>query len=323
MMTKSTEQPAPHGNGATLVDIAKSPGTRAGFILGAIYMSLAALCFTVMNVLIREAATELHPLQIAFLRNIFALTAMLPWLWHVGFEGLRTRRLGMQLLRGSISFVAMALWFTSVTLLPLAEAVALNFTLPLFVTAGAALILSERVGIRRWIATAVGFLGTLVILRPGFEVVTLVSVLPIFAALAMAATSLIVKSLSGTENPNAIVFYMNALLTPISFVPALFVWTWPSGYVWGLTAILGLLAMIAHMFFTRAYRHAEASAIMPLEYLRLPLIAIIAYILYMEIPDGWTWAGAAIIVGSAIYIAHRESRVLGQRRTEHPGHTGA
>ncbi len=300
--------------GPPALDASAAPGTRRGFVLGAAYMALASLCFTIMNLLIREAASELDPLQIAFLRNIFALIAMLPWLWHVGFDGLRTKRLGLQLTRGVISFIAMALWFTSVTVLPLAEAVALNFTLPLFVTAGAALFLAERVGMRRWAATAIGFLGTLVILRPGFEVVTLVSMLPIFAALAMATTSLIVKSLSGTENPNAIVFYMNLMLTPISLVPALFVWRWPSWYVLGLTVALGVLAMIAHMFFTRAYRHADASAIMPFEYLRLPLIAAAAYLLYTEIPDSWTWAGAAIIIGSALYIAHREARVRAVRR---------
>jgi drug/metabolite transporter (DMT)-like permease len=282
----------------------------SGFMLGASFMVLASVCFTAMNILIREANAELHPLQIAFLRNLFAFIAMLPWLWHVGFAGLRTKRLGMQLLRGGISFIGMALWFTAVTVLPLAQAVALNFTLPLFVTAGAALILAERVGVRRWAATVIGFLGTLIILRPGFEAVTIVSVLPILAAVAMACTALIVKSLSGTENPNAIVFYMNMLLTPISFVPALFVWQWPSWPVLGLTVALGVLAMVAHLFFTRAYKYADASAIMPLEYVRLPLIAVVGYLLYSEVPDLWTGIGAGIIVGSAIYITHREGRRL-------------
>lgn len=278
-------------------------------MLGATFMVLASVCFTAMNILIREANAELHPLQIAFLRNLFAFIAMLPWLWHVGFAGLRTKRLGMQLLRGGISFIGMALWFTAVTVLPLAQAVALNFTLPLFVTAGAALILAERVGVRRWAATVIGFLGTLVILRPGFEAVTIVSVLPILAAVAMACTALIVKSLSGTENPNAIVFYMNMLLTPISFVPALLVWQWPSWPVLGLTVVLGVLAMVAHLFFTRAYKYADASAIMPLEYVRLPLIAVVGYLIYSEVPDLWTGIGAGIIVGSAIYITHREGRL--------------
>jgi len=289
-------------------------------MLGAGYMVLASVCFTAMNVLIREASTELDPLQIAFLRNIFALIAMLPWLWHVGFDGLRTKRLGMHVTRGLISYIAMAAWFTSVAILPLAEAVALNFTLPLFVTAGAAMFLTERVGARRWAATAVGFFGTLVILRPGFEEVAITSLLPIFAALGMATTSLIVKSLSGTENPNAIVFYMNLMLTPISLAPALYVWVWPTWYPLVLTMALGVLAMVAHLFFTRAYRHADASAIMPFEYLRLPLAGVVAYILYAELPDRWTWIGAGIIVSSALYIAYRERTVRGAPLSDRPGH---
>lgn len=281
---------------------------------GALYMTAAALCFAFMNLLVREAnALGVPPLEAAFFRNLFALLCILPWLMRVGFGGLKTERFPTHLLRAAVGIIAMGLWFTAISLVPMAEAVALNFTLPLFATAGAALFLPETVGARRWAATAVGFLGMLVILRPGFIEITPVTSLPIVAAFFMAASVLMVKSLSRTENPNAMVFYMNLLMTPMSLIPALFVWVWPGWQALGLLFLLGLLAMLAHLALTRAYVKADASAIMPLDYARLPFVAILAFIFYNELPDLWTWVGAGIIAGSAFYIARREVQVARQR----------
>jgi drug/metabolite transporter (DMT)-like permease len=266
-----------------------------------------------MNLLIRVAAAELHPFQIAFFRNVFALLFTLPWLASVGVAGLRTARLGMHLWRGVFSMSAMLCWFTAVVLLPLGEAVALNFTVPLFATAGAALVLGEVVGIRRWAATAVGFFGVLVILRPGFAEITPIMTLPILAALFMAISVLFIKSLSRTEHPTAIVLYMNLILTPLSLIPALFVWRWPSGPMLMVVAGLGLVATLAHQLLTRAYAKADASAVIPFDYARLPFIAVMAYFAFGEVPSAWTWPGAAIIAGAAVYIARREARLARRR----------
>ena len=181
---------------------------------GALYMTAAAFFFSVMNYLIRLVAVELEPMQIAFFRNLFALAFMLPWLGRVGFAGLATRRLKTHVGRAVLGLAAMVCWFYAVTLLPLAEAVSLNFTVPIFATAGAAIFLGETVRARRWTATAVGFLGVLVILRPGFTEMTAVMALPIAAAVFMAASTLFVKSLSETESASVVVFYMNLILTP-------------------------------------------------------------------------------------------------------------
>lgn len=280
---------------------------------GALYMTAAAFFFSIMNYLVRLAAEELEPIEIAFFRNLFALLFMLPWLLRVGRSGLATKRLGGHVWRALLGMCAMACWFYSVTLMPLAEAVALNFTVPLFATAGAALILGEVVRARRWTATAIGFLGVLVILRPGFTEITWITGLPILAAAFMAGSTLLVKSLSDTESPNTIVLYMNLFLTPLSLVPALFVWQWPSVTVLVYMALLGFLAAVAHIALTRAYTLADASAVLPLDYTRLPFIAAIAFIAFGEVPDLWTWAGAGIIAGSTLYIAHREMRIA---RTE-------
>jgi drug/metabolite transporter (DMT)-like permease len=267
-----------------------------------------------MNALIRAGSLELEPIQIVFFRNFFALVFMLPWLARAGPAGLRTQRLGFHTLRAVIGLTAMTCWFYSVSLLPLAQAVSLNYTVPLFATVGAALILGETVRARRWTATIVGFLGVLVIVRPGFQEVSWAMALPILAAMFMATAALLIKSLSNTEDPNAMVFYMNLILTPLSLVPALFVWVWPSWEVLGLMALVGALATGAHLMLTRAYAKADASAVIPFHYMQLPFVALIAFVAFGEVPALWTLLGAAVIAGAAIYIAHREAKVARQAR---------
>ncbi len=286
-------------------------------------MTAAAFCFSVMNYLVRIGAEEMEPVQVAFFRNLFALVFMLPWLARVGLSGLATRRLSTHVWRAVLGLMAMFCWFYAVTLLPLAEAVSLNFTVPLFATAGAAVFLGEIVRARRWSATAAGFLGVLVILRPGWGEMTAVMALPILAAVFMAASTLVVKSLSDTESPGAIVFYMNLFLTPLSLVTALFAWRWPSWEVLGLMAVLGMLAALAHIALTRAYTKADASAVMPFDYSRLPFVAAIGFFAFGEVPDHWTWIGAAIIAGSAIYIAQREARIARRGEAEQRRARGA
>ncbi len=288
-------------------------------VRGALLMTGAAVGFSIMVALIRTASGTLDPLQIAFFRNAFALLFMLPWLARAGVSALRTERIGMHFGRAAIGQAAMTCWFYSVALLPLAQAVSLNFTVPLFATAGAALILGETVRLRRWSATVVGFLGVLVIVRPGVAEVTPATGLPILAAVFMAATVLVVKTLSRSENPNAVVFYMNLFLTPMTLLPALFVWRWPGWEVWGAMALVGALAVVSHSMLTRAYVHADASAVIPFHYTQLPFVALIAFLAFGEVPDGWTLLGAAIIAGSAIYIARREAKVAQPRRAESPG----
>jgi drug/metabolite transporter (DMT)-like permease len=286
-------------------------------------MTVASFLFALMNGAIRllgdgwgsADGTGMHPFQIAFLRNVFALAFMLPWLVRHGRVGLRTQRLNMHLWRAAVGLVAMLTWFSAIAYLPLAEAVALNFTVPLFATAGAAVFLGEAVRARRWTATAVGFLGVVVILRPGFTEFTPLMTLPVIAAGFMAVSTLLVKSLSRTEAPAAIVTYMNLLLTPLSLLPALFVWRWPTLTELALGLFIGLCAALAHNAFTRAFVQADASAVMPFDYSRLPFVAVVGYLLFAEVPDGWTWVGAAIIAGAAIYIAQRELRVARERPT--------
>ncbi len=283
-------------------------------VLGPIYMVGAALGFSIMNMLIREASSELEPLQIAFFRNLFAVFAVMPWLLRAGIaRSFATRNLKLHLLRSTLGFVAMICWFYSIALLPLAEATALNFTVPLFATLGAALILKEVVRARRWSATIVGFLGVLIILQPGLKGIETITLLPVVAALFMAGVTLLIKKLSETDAPMTIVLYMNVLLTGISLIPALFFWRWPSLEVWLVLLLLGAVGAISQIWVVCAYRRADASAILPFDYARLPFIALMAFLFFGEVPGPWTWVGGAVIAASAIYIARREAQVARER----------
>lgn len=282
---------------------------------GAIFITLAAFFFALMNIGARIVADAgYHPTEIAFFRNAIALCFMLPWLLRSRFQGARTTRIWAHFRRSLVGIGGMFLWFASITVLPMGQAVALNFTFPLFATILAALLLKEDVRARRWTATAVGFLGVLVVLQPWGAEVEWVSALPVAAALFMAFTSVLVKSLAGTESPAAMVFYQNLFMTPLALLPACFFWRWPTLYEFGVFVVMGFFATISHLCLTRAYAKADSSAIQPYDYLRLPFTALFAYLLFNEIPDGWMWLGAGIIAGSTFYIVRREAQVAREER---------
>lgn len=275
-------------------------------IRGAIYVIAASFFFAAMGALIRLGAAELHAFQIAFLRNVFGLLFMLPWLIRGGISVLKTERLGLYWLRAVLGVITMLTWFWAMTVMPLAEAVSLSFSAPLFVTMGAALILGEHVGLRRWSATIIGFLGVMVILRPGLNSISPAAIGVVASAICMAGSILLIKVLSRTESPNAIVLYMVLMMTPLSLLPALAVWQWPSAQTWLWMVMLGGFGTIAHLLFTNALKVAEASAVMPFDFVRLPFTVVLGIWLFDQYIDYWTWAGAAIIFSAGIYIAQRE-----------------
>jgi drug/metabolite transporter (DMT)-like permease len=265
--------------------------------------------FAVMMVCVRAVSVELHPFVAAFWRNVLGLMFMMPWIVRVGPQALRSDRWPMHGLRASLGLAAMLFLFTALSRMPVAEATALTFTAPLFATIGAVLFLGERVRIRRWSATIIGFVGALIILRPGVATVQPAAFLALTAAAFMAMAMLTIKSLSRTENPNVIVVVMGLLMTPGSFVPAAFVWSWPSAGTWTLLILMGLAATCGQIGLTRAFAATDASAVLPFDFSRLIFVAALGYLLFDEVPDIWTWVGAAVIVTATVYIARREARL--------------
>jgi drug/metabolite transporter (DMT)-like permease len=282
---------------------------RASFF--ALFAAILAACFTLT---IRYATEELHPYQAVFLRFAFGLILILPMVMKRGLRNLATKRLPLFGLRGVLSAAEMCLWFMAVLYLPLAEATTLNFTVPLFGTILAAVILREQVRIHRWLAIVIGFVGVALIIQPGTDTMQAASILPIAAAICMASAGMITKRLVVTESTTSLLFYLMIITTPVSLIPALFVWQTPSLEALGLMAVAALMMNVMQVFNVKALQLADYSFFVGFSYLRLPIIAVLALMLFGEVPDIWILPGGAMIIGAAIYVALRE-RKLAKRAT--------
>ena len=277
----------------------------------ACWMLLACLCFSVMNGITRHLGGLIEPIVVVFFRCLFGLVAMAPFLLRSGLSSLQTENPGLHVIRGFVAVIAMGCWFYGLKLMPLAEAVALSFTTPLFSSIAAVILLGEVMRRRRWTATVVGFIGTIIVLRPGLSEFTTGSFLILAAALLMAINQVMVKYLTGKDHPNAIVFWLVFLVLPLSFAPAAVFWQTPVGTEWIWLVSLGMIATLGHQSMVRGFALADATAVVPFDFMRLPFVALIGFLAFGEKPDMWTWLGAAVIVLSSVYITHREQR-LGQ-----------
>ena len=312
------------GSGAWGEDgVAAGQGTGAGgrgpgdAVTGALLMVFASACWAGMAGLIRYISLELHPFEVAFFRTFFAVLLMLPWLIRAGRAAIPARQdwpvFG---LRAAIHLVAMLSWFMALTMMPLAEAIALFFTAPFFATILAVVFLGETVRLRRWVAVAIGFVGAMIVLRPGFQEITLAALLVLTCAVFSAGSRISVRFLTARTDANAIVTVHFMLLTPLVLIPALFVWQWPSWDALFWLAALAGLGTLGHIALTRAYTIAEASHLAPFDFTQLLVAAALGYVLFAELPNIWTWTGSAVIAGSAVYIARREAMLQKQRARE-------
>ncbi len=278
--------------------------------VGALWMSLAACLIGLLSLLVRNVSSDLHPFEIAFFRNVGQLVLMLPWVLMAGISVIKTQRSWAHVRRSSFGICAMLTWFWVITKMPIAEATAISFSAPLFTVAGATLFLREKVGVRRWAATIIGFCGVLLIIRPGFQTVDTARLMALVAAALIAGSMLSNKSLTRTETPNAMVVWMGVYMTLFSIGPAASVWSWPSTpAIWLWLVVIAVVATSAHLALNRGFRVADASFIAPFGYVQIPFVAAAGFWAYDELPDVWTWIGSAIIVGSGIYIARREAKL--------------
>jgi drug/metabolite transporter (DMT)-like permease len=285
-------------------------------ILAALLMIGAMICFSTMSAFIKLAAEQLHSLEVVFFRNFLAFLMMVPWLILQGPGVMKTRRIGLYTARSLFNIVGMAAGFTAITLIPLAEATALSFTAPLFATIGAALVLGEVVRARRITALAIGFAGMLIVLRPGMEAVSTGALLALLNSVTIAITIIIVKKLTDTERPETIVTYMALLQSPMALIPALYFWIWPDPITWLWLIGLAGAGTAGHLMYTKAIQLAEITQIQPLDFIRLPLIAVIGYFIFDELPTIWTWIGGAVIFASTAYVTHREAQLARVRQNQ-------
>ena len=277
---------------------------------GIILMLLSTLFFSAMHVLIRQLSmvSDLHPFQIAFFRNFFGLVVFLPLFMRVGLAPLRTQRFPLHALRAVLNLIAMFTFFMALTLTPVALVTALGFTAPIFAALLGYFVLGEVFCLRRWAAIAIGFLGALVILRPGFATVDTGSLLTLFSALLWACTLIVIRILGRTESSITITSYMNILLAVLSLVPALLVWRTPDALAWLMLLAIGVLGTVAQILIAESLKEAETGVVMPFDFCKLLWVAVLGYLLFGEVPGPFVWLGAVMIFGSATYIAYRENK---------------
>lgn len=291
-----------------LIDFARLPPA----LIGILFMLAATVGFATMHGAVRylsyAAETPLHPFEVAFFRNFFGLMSLAPWFLHRGLAPLRTSRLGLHLTRALINVVAMLMFFMGLSLTPIAEVQALSFTAPLFASLGAVLFLGERMRLWRWAALIVGIAGTLMIIRPGFATVEVGAILVVASAATWSLALLVIKALARTDSSVTITSYMALLMTPLSLLPALFVWAWPSGGQWAVLVVVGVVGTLAQMAMAQAFRMTDATVVLPLDFAKLIWGAGIGFMIFGEVPDVWTWIGGATIFAGATYLAVRESR---------------
>ncbi len=272
------------------------------------WMVAAAFFYAVTYVIIRELSKDFSVFELSFLRAAMGMLVMLPWLAHAGLAALRTARLGLYCLRAVVSYSGMVCWFYGLANVKLADATAILFTSPLFTVAILAVALGERVTGRRLAALLAGFAGAMILVRPGFADIALPVLALLYTTVAYGAVNAITRSLALSENTNAVVFYQFALVVPVSAAPAALSWITPG---WGdapMMLVFGALSVVSMQCFTRALGAAPAAVVMPVFYLQLPVVAVLAFVFYGETPDMWVWIGGAVICAASYDIARSEAR---------------
>jgi S-adenosylmethionine uptake transporter len=271
-----------------------------------LWMLASATGFALLVCLVRLLSSEMDVLVIQVWRNVFAALFFAPWLARVGLPGLRTRRLPLFLLRSIFMIASSTALFFGVTMMPVADATALSFTAPLFTTVLAVLLLRERVSGVQWGGIAAGFAGMLVILRPGVAAYDApATAVVLFAALTFALVTVTGKMLAATESPALIVACLAVFSLPLALVPALFVWQWPTLPQLGVLVLVGVAANLNMYGFARAMRIGDAAMTTPFDFVRLPATALIAFLMFGQAPDLWTWLGAGLIFASSVYVGRR------------------
>jgi drug/metabolite transporter (DMT)-like permease len=265
----------------------KAAAWMAGWLTAMVVMAVAG----------REATRTLHVFQIMEMRSLIGFLFLWPLL-HAsgGLAAMRTRRLGQQIARNAVHYAAQFGWFFALTLIPIAQVVAIEFTMPIWTALLAVSFLGERLGAARIVAVVLGIVGVAVIVRPGLDHVDPGQLIALGAAMGFAISMILVKSLTATESTVAIIFWMLVVQSAIGLVPALLVWRTPSAAVWPWILVIALCGTYSHFCMTQALRHAEATMIVPMDFLRVPLSAVAGWLVFGERIDVFTVVGAVLIL---------------------------
>jgi drug/metabolite transporter (DMT)-like permease len=299
-----------------------------GVIRGIVLMVLSVFLFSSMDAMIKWASRDYPTGQIVFFRNFVAFVPVLLFLWRANRPlSLRTSRFGGHLVRGVVGVGSMFFFFLALGLLPLADAIALGMSGPIFLTALSVPLLRERVGIRRWSAVLVGFAGVLIMVRPGSGVFHPAALTAIAGAFFYGLAMVSIRHLSRSEPAGAIVFYFTLFATvagllslPLAWLAPAWIdpWLWPDTSGWAVLVGIGLIGGIAQLTLTYAFKLAPVAVIAPFEYGALVFGVVLGYLIWNEVPDRFILLGAVIVVASGLYILYREIKLGRLARSPQP-----
>ncbi len=275
---------------------------------GTLWLLVSSLLFTFVGVIAKHLGARLDGFQIGFFRAFAAALIALPFLIRAGSRSFKSKRPWLQVLRAVAGAVSIVANFYAYIHLPLADVTSLSFSRNLFVVPLAIFFLGEIVGWRRIAATMTGFIGVLIMLRPTVSIEPAAMGAVIGAlCLAIAATS--VKVLARTDSLATLLFYSGVCGTLLLAIPTALAWKTPTTQEWFLLILMGVIAVSAQGCFIRAFATGEATALAPVDYVRLLLAGIAGYFFFGDLPDVWTYAGSAVIIASTLYITRREAKL--------------
>jgi len=297
--------------------LSMEPRTDASTLRAAGWMAGWLTLMVVIAVAGREAARELSVFQIMLLRSTLGMAMLWPLVRSAGgLSAVRTGQLPQHALRNAVHYAAQYGWFVALTLIPLAQVVSIEFTMPIWSAALAVLFLGERMSGRKWFAVLLGLVGVAVIVRPGAGELDAGQLIALASALGFAVSVVLVKSLTRTDAAVAISFWMLVIQSVIGLVPALMVWQWPSAQVWGWVVVVAFCGTYSHYCFARAMQHADATVVVPMDFLRVPLTALVGWLAYAERVDLFTALGVGLILaGNVLNLVRWPSRAWRVSRT--------
>jgi len=305
---------APEG---TIARVAERPVVLRGVLIMAASVSI----FPVTDAIAKHLSSDYHVIEIAVVRSGLLMLAVLLELWRRNALRLvRTRRPGLQALRGLWSVLSVLTFLTAISFVPLLDSIAISFASPLFMVALSVPLLGERVGAHRWGAVVVGFAGVLLMLRPGLGVVHWAASLALASALASALYQITTRALARHDQTLTSLFYFGLTGTLFLCLAAPFVWRPLTLEAFGWMALMGLLGAIGHFGVIRALEHAPVAVVAPLVYAQILCAAMLGYFAFGDVPDAWTIAGLMVVILSGLYVFHRERR-LSRRKAVVPGGT--
>jgi drug/metabolite transporter (DMT)-like permease len=265
--------------------------------IAALWMAGWLSLMLVMVVAGREATRTVNVFQLMEVRSALGLLFLCPIIYRAGgFATIKTSRLPQHIARNLIHYSAQLGWFFALTLIPIGQVVAIEFTMPIWTALLAATFLGER--ITTWKATAIllGIVGVIIIVRPATSEINPGQLIALVAAVGFGTSTALVKSLTRTESALAIIFWMNVVQAVTGLLPTLYVWTWPAAYIWGWLVVIAVCGTFSHYCLTSALRYADATIVIPMDFLRVPLTATVGWLIYSERIDVFTVFGAALIL---------------------------